>query len=75
MASKLAIKDNIAAIIKVQNRYYNDKRRQIRRKHSTIREFLITGAEIVNYVWSDDNLTNPLTEGLARDNVLKPQKE
>ncbi|KAA0042383.1 pentatricopeptide repeat-containing protein [Cucumis melo var. makuwa] len=34
--------DSIAAIAKVQNRYYNGKRRQIRRKHSTIKELLTT---------------------------------
>ena len=30
--------DSTAAIAKIKNRYYNGKRRQIRRKHSTIRE-------------------------------------
>ncbi|KAA0037402.1 putative Polyprotein [Cucumis melo var. makuwa] len=47
--------DSIATIAKVQNRYYNGKRRQIRRKHSTIREFLTTGAVIVDYARSNNN--------------------
>ena len=63
--------DSIAAIAKVQNRYYNGKRRQIRRKHSTIRELLTTGAVIVDYVRSNDNLVDPLTKGLAREKVFK----
>ncbi|TYK06418.1 Retrovirus-related Pol polyprotein from transposon TNT 1-94 [Cucumis melo var. makuwa] len=63
--------DNTAAIAKVQNRYYNGKRQQIRRKHSTIRELLTTGTVIVNYIKSDDNLADPLTKGLAREKVFK----
>ncbi|KAA0057437.1 putative Polyprotein [Cucumis melo var. makuwa] len=63
--------DSTTAIAKVQNRYYNGKRRQIRRKHSTIRELLTTGAVIVDDVRSDDNLADPLTKGLAREKVFK----
>ncbi|KAA0048173.1 putative Polyprotein [Cucumis melo var. makuwa] len=63
--------DSTATIAKVQNHYYNGKRRQIRRKHSTIRELLTTGAVIVDYVRSDDNLVDPLTKGLAREKVFK----
>ncbi|KAA0046026.1 putative Polyprotein [Cucumis melo var. makuwa] len=63
--------DSTAAIAKVQNRYYNGKRRQIRCKHSTIRELLTTGAVIVDYIRSDNNLVDPLTKGLAREKVFK----
>ena len=63
--------NNTAAIAKVQNCYYNGKRRQIRRKHSTIRELLTIGAVIVDYVRSDDNLADPLTKRLAREKVFK----
>ncbi|KAA0032841.1 Retrovirus-related Pol polyprotein from transposon TNT 1-94 [Cucumis melo var. makuwa] len=45
--------------------------RSIHRKHSTIRELLTTGAVIVDYVQSDDNLVDPLTKGLAREKVFK----
>ena len=40
--------------------------------HSTIREFLTTGAVIVDHVWTDDNLADPLTKGLAREKVSEP---
>ncbi|CAL2277128.1 unnamed protein product [Prunus armeniaca] len=66
--------DSIAAIAKVQNRYYNGKRRQIRHKHNTIREFLSNGAVRVDYVRSDDNLADPLTIGLAREKIWKTSK-
>ncbi|KAM1646199.1 hypothetical protein ACFXTN_007260 [Malus domestica] len=32
--------DSTTTIAKVQNRYYNGKRRQIRRKHNTVRDYL-----------------------------------
>ncbi|CAB4282562.1 unnamed protein product [Prunus armeniaca] len=47
---------------------------QIRRKHSTIREFLSNGAVRVDYVRSDENLADPLTKGLAREKVWKTSK-
>ena len=67
--------NSTAAIAKVQNRYYNGKRRQIRRKHSTIREFLFTGAMRVDNVRYDDNLADPLTKGLAKEKVYKTSKD
>ncbi|CAL2231552.1 unnamed protein product, partial [Prunus armeniaca] len=66
--------DSTAAIAKVQNHYYNGKRRQIRRKHSTIKEFLSNGAVRVDYVRFDENLADPLTKGLTREKVWKTSK-
>ena len=59
---------------KIQNHYYNSKRRQIRRKHSTIRELLTTDTVIMDYVWFDGNLADPLTKRLAREKVFKTSK-
>ena len=36
-----------------------------------VREFLTTGAVIVDYVRSDNNLVDPLTKGLTREKVFK----
>ena len=66
--------DSTAAIAKVQNRYFNGKRRQIRRKHSTVRELLTNGAVRVDYVRSEENLADPLTKGLAREKVWNTSK-
>ena len=66
--------DSTTAIAKIQNHYYNGKRRQIRRKHSTVREFLSTGAVRVDHVRSDENLADPLTKGLPREKVFKTSK-
>jgi len=61
--------DSTAAIAKIKNRYYNGKRRQIRRKHSTIRECISNGAVRVDFVRTDENLADPLTKGLNREKV------
>ncbi|GAU49932.1 hypothetical protein TSUD_408340 [Trifolium subterraneum] len=61
--------DSTAAIAKTENRFYNGKRRQIRRKHSTVRELITTGAVRVDHVRTNDNLADSLTKGLAREKV------
>jgi hypothetical protein len=61
--------DSTAAIAKIESRFYNGKRRQIRRKHSTVRELITTGAVRVDHVRTNDNLADPLTKGLAREKV------
>ena len=66
--------DSTAAIGRAYNRYYNGKRRQIRRKHSTVREFITTGAVRVDHVGTDANLADPLTKGLAREKVWNTSK-
>ena len=54
--------DSTMTIAKVQNCYYNDKRRQIRRKHSTIRNLLSNGVVKIEHVQSDENLADSLTK-------------
>ncbi|CAL0319314.1 unnamed protein product [Lupinus luteus] len=66
--------DSTAAIAKIENRFYNGKKRQIRRKHNTIRECLSIGAVRVDHVRSENNLADPLTKGLAREKVLSTSK-
>lgn len=67
--------DSTAAIDLVQASYYNGKKRQIRRKHNTVREFLTTGAVRVDYIRSEENLADPLTKELAREKVWNTSKE
>ncbi|XP_014626187.1 uncharacterized protein [Glycine max] len=66
--------DSTVAIAKIENRYYNGKKRQIRRKHNTVRELPSTGAVRVDHVRTDDNLADPLTKGLAREKVHNTSK-
>ncbi|XP_058776940.1 NADH dehydrogenase [ubiquinone] flavoprotein 1, mitochondrial-like [Vicia villosa] len=41
--------DSTVAITKIENRYYNGRRRQIRRKHSTVRDCISKGAVRVDH--------------------------
>ncbi|CAL1352493.1 unnamed protein product [Linum trigynum] len=66
--------DSTAAISKVENRFYNGKKRQIRRKHSTVRELLTIGAVRVDHIRSEQNLADPLTKGLPREKVQNTAK-
>ena len=66
--------DSTVAISRLQNRYYNGKSQHIRRKHSTVRQYLPTGVVRVDYVQSSRNLADPLTKGLAREKVWDTSK-
>ena len=66
--------DSTATISRVQNRYYNSQSQHIRRKHSTVRQYVSTWAVRVDYVQSSRNLTDPLTKGLAHEKVWDTSK-
>ena len=50
---------------------YNGKSRHIRRRHNTVRQLLLSGIISIDYVKSKDNIADPLTKGLAREQVYK----
>ena len=59
--------DSIAAIDRVKNRYYNDKSRPIRRKHSIVRSYLSRDIITMDYIKSNNNLADSFTKALAKD--------
>ena len=61
--------DNQSAICKAQSQIYNGKYRHIRRGHNTIKQLLESGIISIDYVKLKDNLADPLTKGLSRDQV------
>ena len=75
--------DSITTIGRVRNKYYNGKSRSIRRKHSTVRSYINNGTINVDYISINDNIADPLTKALARENIwiasrgmgLKPKDE
>ena len=75
--------DNQSTIGRAQNVMYNGKSRHIRRRHNTVRQLISTGVMTIDYVRSKENIADPLTKGLNRDQVektsrgmgLKPVKE
>ena len=61
--------DSIDTIGRVRNRFYNDKSKPIRRKHSIVRSYLSNDIINIKYVKSCDNLADPLTKVLTRERV------
>ena len=61
--------DSTATIAEIKNRYYYVKRQHINRKHEKIRESVSNGVVKVNFVRTNENLTDPLTKGLNREKV------
>ena len=48
---------------------YNGKSRHIRHRHDTVRKLLSSGIIRIDYVKSNDNVSDPLTTGFSRDRV------
>ncbi|XP_077222219.1 uncharacterized protein LOC143856067 [Tasmannia lanceolata] len=67
--------DSTAAIGRVHNKYYNGKSRQIRRKHSSVRELISNGSVTIDFVRSGDNLADPLTKALSREKICNTSRE
>ena len=54
---------------RAQSSMYNGKSRHIRHRHNTVRQLLANGIISIDYVKLKDNLVDPLTKGLSRDQV------
>ena len=63
--------DSQSAIGRAQSTMYNGKSRHIRRKQNTVRQLLSDGIISIDYVKSKDNIADPLTKGLNREQVNK----
>ena len=61
--------DSQSAIGRAQSQMYNGKSRHIRRRHNTVRQLISNGIISIDYVKSKDNIADPLTKGLTRDQV------
>lgn len=63
----LIYSDSIVAIAKIENRFFNGKRWQIRHKNNIVRELLSACAIRVNHGHTDENLVDHLTKGLSTE--------
>ena len=61
----------IVNLLLVENAMYNGKSRHIRRRHNTVRQLISTGIITIDYIMSKENIADPLTKGLNRDQVEK----
>jgi len=66
--------DSQSAIGRAHNTMYNGKSRHIRRRHNTIRQLISTRVIVIDYIRSKDNIADPLTKGLNRDQVEKTSR-
>ncbi|KAF3639018.1 putative aspartyl aminopeptidase-like, partial [Capsicum annuum] len=66
--------DSQAKIGRAGSMIYNDKSRHIRQRHNTIRELLSSGIITVDYVKSNNNVSDPLIKGLSRERVENTSK-
>ena len=63
--------DSVAALAKAYSQVYNGKSRHLGVRHSMIRELIMNGVILVEFVKSQQNLADHLTKGLTRDLVHK----
>jgi len=66
--------DRQSAIGRAQSTLYNGKSRHIRRRHKTIRQLISTGVITIDYINLADNLAEPFTKGLNRDQVARSSR-
>ncbi|PHU01273.1 hypothetical protein BC332_31060 [Capsicum chinense] len=66
--------DGQAAIDRVGSMMYNGESRHIRWKHNIVRELLSSEIITINYVKSKDNMSDPLTKDLSREEVERTSK-
>ncbi|GKC04824.1 hypothetical protein Tco_0996434 [Tanacetum coccineum] len=62
--------DSMATLTREKNHIYNGKSRHIRRRHNTIKDLLRNGIISIDYVKSKENIADPLTKGLGREQVI-----
>ncbi|GJZ30399.1 zinc finger, CCHC-type containing protein [Tanacetum coccineum] len=63
--------DSAATLTKAYNQIYNGKSRHLGVRHNIICELITNGVVSIEFLRSQQNLTDHLTKGLARDLVLK----
>ena len=66
--------DSQSAIGKANNHMYNGKSQHIRRRHNTVRKLLSNGIISIDYVKSKENIVDPLTKCLTKEQVYNSSK-
>ena len=66
--------DSQVAISKVTSKNFNEKRRHLRVRHKSIRNLISHGVISLDFVRSKNNIVDPLTKGLTRQQVLESSR-
>ncbi|GJX67850.1 hypothetical protein Tco_0303577 [Tanacetum coccineum] len=62
--------DGMAILNRAKNHIYNGKSRHVRRRHNMIKDLLRNGIITIDYIKSKENIDNPLTKGLCKEQVI-----
>ncbi|KAJ9546855.1 hypothetical protein OSB04_019398 [Centaurea solstitialis] len=62
--------DSMAALTRAKKQIYNGKSRHIRRRHNTLKDLLKNSIISIDYIKSKENIADPLTKGLNREQVI-----
>ncbi|GKB35229.1 retrovirus-related pol polyprotein from transposon TNT 1-94 [Tanacetum coccineum] len=62
--------DSIAALTRAKNHIYNGKSRHIRHRNNTIKDLLRNEIISIDYIKSKENIVDPLTKCLCREQVI-----
>ena len=63
-----------STIRRAHSHIYNGKSRHIRRRHNTVRQLLSNSIMTIEYIRSKENIADPLTKGLTREQVSKSSR-
>ena len=67
--------DSAATLAKAYSQVQNGKSRHIGLRHNYVKELITNGVITIDFVRSNQNLTDPLTKGLTKDIVNKTSRE
>ena len=67
--------DSQSTIGRAQSRIYNGKSRHICRRHNIVRQLLSNGIMTIEYIRSKENIVDPLTKGLTKEQESKSSRE
>ena len=62
--------DSQVAISKVTTKNFNEKRRHLRVRHKSMKNFISHGVILLDFVRLENDIVDPLTKGLTRQQVL-----
>ena len=62
--------DSQSAIGKAPSYMYNGKSQHVHRRHNILRQLLSSGIISIDYIKSKENIADPLTKGLTKEQVF-----
>lgn len=64
-----------ATIAKAKSKNFNEKRQHLRVRHKSVKHLISHGVISLDFVRSDNNIADPLTKGLVRQQILEMSRK